>query len=171
MRRRPFATCCSSNLIAAIHTEKYPDLEGAIARLRGRFGSRLSRSEQQALKKAFPGLEDQRNELMHRHPPETLDMEQTALVLLTLMYLVRRRTGVAVGDLFDSPETMIFDEFGLRGKDGRLETGGMNKWAEIAELLAQEDYGNQFLEGCDSCGHFTMTPDVGCLACFAVKSD
>jgi uncharacterized OB-fold protein len=45
----------------------------------------------------------------------------------------------------------------------------MNRWATIAELLTQEDYGDQFLESCESCGHFIVTPDVGCLACFAVK--
>jgi hypothetical protein len=106
---------------------------------------------------------------MHRPAPESLDMEQAALVLLTLMYLVQRRTGIGVSGYFDSPETAIFDELGLARKDGRFDTGRMNRWATIAELLAQEDYGDQFLEGCDSCGHFTMTPDVGCLACFAVK--
>lgn len=151
------------------HGKKYPDLERAISLLRGKHGAQLTGAERHAFKKAFPGLEDQRDALMHRPAPESLDMEQAALVLLTLMYLVQRRTGIGVSGYFDSPETAIFDELGLSGKDGRFDTGGMNRWATIAELLAQEDYGDQSLEGCETCGHFTMTPDVGCLACFAVK--
>lgn len=151
------------------HGQKYPDLERAVNLLRGNHGERLSGAERHAFRKAFPGLEDQRNDLLHRPAPENLDIEQTALVLLTLMYLLRRRTGIEAAKHFDAPETVIFDELGLFGKDGRFDTGGMSRWATIAELLAQEDYGDEFLEGCESCGHLTMTPDVGCLTCFAVK--
>src|SRR5688572_6512900 len=43
------------------HGEKYPDLEKAVSWLRGHHGTKLSGAERHALKKAFPGLEDQRN--------------------------------------------------------------------------------------------------------------
>jgi len=67
---------------------KYPDLGKAINRLKGVRSAKLSNSERRALKNIFPGLEKQRNELMHRLPPPKLDMEQTALALLVLLYLI-----------------------------------------------------------------------------------
>lgn len=60
---------------------------------------------------------------MHRPAPESLDMDQAALVL-PLMYVVQRRTGIGVTEYFDSPETAMFDKPGL---------------------LAQEAYGDKFL--------------------------
>lgn len=50
-------------------------------------------------------------------------MDQAALVL-PLMYVVQRRTGIGVTEYFDSPETAMFDKPGL---------------------LAQEAYGDKFL--------------------------
>ncbi len=139
---------------------KYPDLEKAINRLRGERSAKLSNGERHALKNIFPGLEKQRNELMHRLPPPKLDMEETALALLVLLYLIRHRTGTRTNDLFDQHppiEQDVVDEFGLQKQD---------LWFTLAEELMLEDYGEQHLEHCENCGRLTLTPDMGCQACF-----
>lgn len=149
------------------HGRKYPDLERAINGLKATQSTGLSNAERHAIKEIFPGLEKQRDQLMHRVPPAQLDAERAALVLLTLLYLVRRRTGIGTEELFgEATESVVFDELGLAGKDGRLDKGGQARWFAIAELLAFEDYGPEFLEHCNSCECFTKTPDRGCLACF-----
>src|SRR3989441_7522756 len=76
---------------------KYPDLGKAINRLKRGRSAKLSNSERRALKNIFPGLEKQRNELMHRLPPPKLDMEQTALALLVLLYLILTAAPRAAG--------------------------------------------------------------------------
>jgi hypothetical protein len=89
----------------------------------------------------FPGLEKQRNELMHRPPPTKLDTEQTALALLVLLYLIRHRTGTRTNDLFDQHppiEQDVIDELGLKKQD---------LWFTLAEELVLEDYGEQHLPG------------------------
>jgi hypothetical protein len=77
----------------------------------------LTRSELHAIKDIFPGIEKQRDELMHRVPPQRLDAEHAALVLLALLYLVRRRVGERADALLDGDMHSVFDELGVRGKD------------------------------------------------------
>lgn len=140
---------------------KYPDLEKAINRIKGLRSAKVTNGERRAIKDIFPGLIEQRNELMHRLPPPKLDMEQTALALLALLYLIRHRTGTRTNDLFDQYppiEQDVIDELGLKRQD---------LWFAMAEELMLEDYGEPHLRNCESCGRFTLTPDIGCQACFS----
>jgi hypothetical protein len=139
---------------------KYPDLEKAMNRLKGERSPKLSRAERHALRSIFPDLEKQRNELIHRLPPTKLDIEQPALTLLVLLYLIRHRTGTRTNDLFDQHppiEQDVIDELGLKKQD---------LWFTLVEELMLQDYGEQHLEHCENCGRFTLTPDLGCQACF-----
>lgn len=143
---------------------KYPDLTKAINRLKGELkgerSAKLSQGERHAVTRVFPGLETQRNELMHRLPPATLDMEQPALALLVLLYLIRHRTGTRTNDLLDQDppiEQDVIEELRLTKQD---------LWFTLAEALTLQDYGEQHLEYCENCGRFTLTPDLGCQACF-----
>ena len=144
------------------NNKPYPDLAKAINRLRNNRSTKLSKGERCALKKVFPGLEEQRNELMHRVPRPVLDMQQTALALLVLLYLIRHRTGIWTNDLFHHQhppiEQDVIDVLRLEKQD---------VWFTMAEQLMLEDYGPEHLEHCEKCGRFTLTPDVGCQACFA----
>ena len=97
---------------------------------------------------------------MHRLPPPKLDMEQTALALLVLLYLIRHRTGTRTNDLFDQHpaiEQDVIDELGPKNQE---------LWFGLAEELMLADYGEQNLEHCENCGRFTLTPDIGCQAFF-----
>lgn len=146
---------------------RYPDLGRAINRLKALPSRALSKSERHAFKRLLPGLEQQRDLLMHRVPPAKLDAEQAALVLLALIYLIRRRTQIDTAELFDeASESDVFEELGFIGKDGRTASSGQDRWFEMAELMAFEDYGPQYLNHCESCYRFAKTPDRGCLACF-----
>jgi hypothetical protein len=146
---------------------KYPDLGKAINALKASRSPALTPSEVHAIKDIFPGIERQRDELMHRIPPQQLDAEHAALVLLALLYLVRRRVGERADDLLDVDTHSVFDELGVRGKDGRIDKGAQQRWFALAAMLAFEDYGPRYLEHCGQCECFTKTPDRGCLACFA----
>jgi hypothetical protein len=140
---------------------KYDPLEKATRRLRGSKSTALSNGERYAVKEIFPDLAKQRDQLMHRVPPTVLDMKQPALALLALLYLMRHRTHTWTNDLFDQDppiEQDVFDELGLDQQD---------VWFTMAEQLMLEDYGLDHLEHCGNCGHLTLTPDIGCQACFA----
>lgn len=145
---------------------KYPDLERAVNALKASRSPALTKSELHAIKDIFPGIEKQRDELMHRIPPQQLDAEHAALVLLALLYLVRRRVGERK-DLLDSDTHSVFDELGVRGKNGQIDRSAQQRWFALAAMLAFEDYGPRHLEYCSQCECFTKTPDRGCLACFA----
>ena len=140
---------------------QYPGLAKAIKLLRNNGTPKLSCVERYAVEKVFPGLEKQRNELMHRHAPAVLDMQQTALALLVLLYLLRRRTDTRTNDLFDQHppiEQNVIDVLGLERQDA---------WFTMAEQLMLKDYGPEHLQHCKNCERFTLTPDMGCQACFA----
>lgn len=140
--------------------KRYPPLADAVDRLQKNTAPGLSTVEKYAVDNLFPGLESQRNVLMHRPPPATVDITKTAVALLALVYLVRRRTGISTRDLFaeDPPtELVLLDELRLEQQDA---------WFTMAELLAQEACGDEHLEHCKYCGRFAVTTEMGCLACF-----
>jgi hypothetical protein len=86
-------------------------------------------------------------------------MSDTAIALLSLLHIIRRRTGVDTTEFFDqSPpiELEIFEEIGWREHD---------RWFRLAERLVKEEYG-EYAEGCESCGAFAVPPDSLCQACF-----
>ena len=162
MPQRCFAIFCLLTLDSGHPNQmQYPGLTKAIKLLRNNGAPKLLCVERYAIKNVFPGLEKQRNELMHRHAPAVLDMQQTALTLLVLLYLLRRRTGTRTNDLFDQHppiEQDVIDELGLEQQDA---------WFTMAEKLMLKDYGPSHLQHCENCERFTLTPDMGCQACFA----
>jgi len=160
---------CNLLLLALVeghpNSHKYPDLEKSINALKANRSQALSGAERHLITKVLPGLEKQRNQLMHRLPPATLDAEQSALVLLALLYLVRRRVAGADDLFLDDTGPAVFDELRLSGKGGDFEKGGQARWFALAEILAFEDYGTRHLEHCEYCERFTKTTDRGCIAC------
>ena len=75
----------------------------------------LTRSEIHAIKDIFPGIEKQRDELMHRVPLQQLDAEHAALVLLALLYLVRRRVGDRADALLDGDTHSVLTNSAFEG--------------------------------------------------------
>jgi hypothetical protein len=141
------------------HGKKYPSLADAIKRLQGNTMPELSTLEIYAIHNILPGLESERDVLMHRPAPLAVDVQKAALTLLALVHLVRRRLGVASVELLeeDPPiESVLLDELRLEHQDA---------WFTMAEILAMEDYGEEHLQHCENCGRFTRSP-MGCLACF-----
>jgi hypothetical protein len=141
---------------------RYPSLAPAIEQLREHTDfDRLSTGEKHVIREVFPLLPRQRNLLMHRPAPESLEISDAAVALLALLYLVRRRTGISATERSNQDpaiEADVLDELRVREQD---------RWFDLAEQLVLEDYGAENLQGCDRCGRFTFTPDFGCQACFA----
>jgi len=86
------------------------------------------------------------------------------VALLSLLHIIRRRTGLDTTEFFDqSPpvEQDIFEEIGWRKHDA---------WFRIAEKLVKWEYGEGYIEGCGKCGAFAVPPDMPCQACFEPAS-
>jgi len=84
--------------------------------------------------------------------------------LLSLLHIIRRRTGVDTRDFFDqSPpiEQDIFEEIESRNHDA---------WFRVAEQLVSREYGEGYVVGCDYCGAIAVPRDSPCQACFQPAS-
>ena len=77
-------------------------------------------------------MPDQRNKLMHMPAPEMLTATDTAIALLSLLHIIRRRTGVDTKEFFDqSPpiEQDIFEEIDWREHDAWFRVAGyLSSW-------------------------------------------
>ena len=84
----------------------------------------------------------------------------SAIALLSLLHIVRRRTGLPTREFFDQDppvEQDVFDHIGWRDHE---------RWFSVAEVLVKSEYGDEYLRGCGSCGSFAVPPDAPCQACF-----
>jgi hypothetical protein len=137
----------------------YPSLSKAREMLTGH--ARLSKSERLVIEKVLTPLSDQRNTLMHMPAPDMLSVSDTAVALLSLLHIIRRRTGLDSTHFLDQYppiEQDIVDEIDWR----KLEA-----WLGVAEQLVEEEYGEEYLKPCDNCGAIAVTPDTEqCQACF-----
>ena len=70
----------------------YPSLDGVRKALKRH--PRLSASERRVFGEVLATLADQRNTLMHMPTPEKLVIADAAIALLSLLHIVRRRTGL-----------------------------------------------------------------------------
>ncbi len=140
----------------------YPSLNKARKLLKGH--PRLTESEKYVIEEVLTPLTDQRNTLMHMPAPEMLSATDTAVALLSLLHIIRRRTGLDTTKFFEqSPpiEQDIFEEIGWRKHDA---------WSRIAEKLVMWEYGEGYVEGCSNCGAFAVPRDMPCQACFEPAS-
>ena len=100
---------------------------------------------------------------MHRlapENPEELGIADAAIALLSLLHIVRRRTGLPTRKFFDQDppvEQDVLDHIGSRDHE---------RWFRVAEALVKSEYGDEYLRGCDHCGSFAVPPDAPCQACF-----
>jgi hypothetical protein len=136
----------------------YPPLDGARTLLRDH--ARLTDSERYVIEEVLSPLATQRNTLMHMPAPEMLGATETAIALLSLLHIIRRRLGLETSEFFDqSPpiERDIFEEIDWRKHDS---------WFKVAEKLVGWEYGPEQLETCSECGSFAVIPEETCQACF-----
>lgn len=140
----------------------YPSLDQARKLLKDH--PRLIGSEQYVIEEVLSPLASQRNALMHMPAPEMLNATDTAISLLSLLHIIRRRTGLDTAEFFhQSPpvERDIFEEIEWREHDA---------WLRVAEKLVKWEYGEGNIEGCGNCGAFAVPPDQPCQACFEPPS-
>ena len=144
---------------------RYPTLFAAIKQLREHtMFDRLSPGERYVIRDVFPLLPKLRNSLMHKPAPERLEIDDVTVALLALLYLSRRRMKVSASDLVNQDPPIEADVL------AELRVRELDRWFIVAEQLVLEDYGRQYLDYCDDCNRFTLTPDLGCQACFAERS-
>jgi hypothetical protein len=136
----------------------YPDLCSAAEELESH--PRLLPSERFVIGKVLPVIRDARNTLMHGPAPEDFTLGDTAIALLSLLFILRRRIGITTDEFMDqSPRA----EHALLES---LNVEEIREWTRIAEYLTKEEYGDEHLSGCDNCGGFTVPPDMPCQSCF-----
>ena len=136
----------------------YPSLRSVRKALRSH--PRLSASERRVFGDGLRTLADQRNTLMHMPTPEKLAIADAAIALLSLLHIVRRRTGLPTEEFFDQHppvEQDVLEHVGWRDQE---------RWFKVAELLVASEYQEEYLRGCDYCGSFAVPPDAPCQACF-----
>jgi hypothetical protein len=140
----------------------YPSLNKARSLLKDH--PRLISSEQHVIQNVLSPLADQRNKLMHMPAPEILTVTDTAIALLSLLHIIRRRTGVDTREFFDQSPPVEQDIF-----EG-IEWREHDKWFGVAEQLVTREYGEACVVGCDYCGAIAVPPDSLCQACFQPAS-
>jgi len=140
----------------------FPSLDRARKLLNGH--PRLVGSEQYVIQEVLSPLAEQRNTLMHMPAPEMLSATDTAIALLSLLHIIRLRTGLDTTEFFHtSPpiERDILEEIGWRGHEA---------WFRIAEKLLKSENGDGYIEGCGNCGAMAVPPGLLCQACFESAS-
>ena len=150
--------CVFNPMHPANATGRYPSLHGVRNALKNH--PRLSPSERRVFEEVLATLADQRNTLMHMPAPEKLVIADAAIALLSLLHIVRRRTGLPTKEFFDQQppvEQDVFHQLGWRDHE---------RWFRVAEALVASEYEYECLRGCDSCNSFAVPPDGPCQACF-----
>lgn len=121
---------------------------------------RLSAVERDVFDLVLQDLSAQRNALMHGPSPENPTATDAAVCLLSLLHLIRRRTGLATTEFFDQAPPVERDVL------EHVPWQDHQRWFELAERLARAEYGDA-LEGCNNCGTTAVPPHERCQACFS----
>lgn len=136
----------------------YPSLDGVRNALTNH--SQLSPTERHVFEDVLATLAGQRNTLMHKPAPEELVIVDAAIALLSLLHIVRRRTGLPTTEFFDRHPPVEQDVL------GHIGWRDQERWLRVAELLVASEYREEYLYSCDNCGSFAVPPDGPCQACF-----
>lgn len=142
----------------------YPPLDKARELLLKDHLPRLFASERLIIKEVLSPLADQRNTLMHMPAPEVLSATDTAIALLSLLHIIRRRTSTKTSEFFNQSPPVEQDIV------EHIEWRKFDKWQSVIEQLLEEEYGG-YVECCDNCGAIAIVPDSSeCQACFEPAS-
>src|SRR5262245_39085697 len=106
---------------------------------------------------------DDRDALMHRTPPPKLGVSASAIALIGLLHVVRRRVGdeaqeflsqwSPIGDVVDALHYQDFD-----------------RYHALIEQLVLEHYPLSLIDQCPYCGAFARTFETDCEACFSEEA-
>jgi hypothetical protein len=139
---------------------RYPPLNGLRDALKAR--AELDASEQEVFDVVLKDLAYQRNELMHEPAPEKPIVTDAAIALLSLLHIIRRRTGLPTKEFFNqSPpvEQTVLEH---------IPAPNHQRWFTLAERFARSEFGD-YLLGCDNCGAYARPEHEDCQACFAER--
>jgi hypothetical protein len=120
----------------------------------------LNDIEREVFDVVLEALAAQRNTLMHEPAPEAPKVTDATIALLSLLYIIRRRTGLPTRDFFDqSPpvEQAVLEHIPVRDHQ---------RWYDLAQRFARSEFGD-FLRGCDNCGACAVPEHEPCQACFS----
>lgn len=120
----------------------------------------LSEGEQELITKIFEPLSDTRDVLMHRVPPERLEVSDSAVALLALLLVIRRRGGGTADDLVGQSPRVEGDVFDA------LHYAHHDRYFRLMEKLVAEQFDESQLSGCPYCNSFTVVDEHECEACF-----
>jgi hypothetical protein len=122
----------------------------------------LNPIEREVFDAVLKGLAHQRNALMHEHAPERPVVTDAAIGLLSLLHIIRRRTGLSSREFFDQSPPVEQDVL------EHIPAHDHDRWYVLAARFARAEHG-PCLDGCDNCGAYATPPDEPCQACFAEK--
>lgn len=154
------------NLLLCVFDPSHPQ-DGHYLSLKGlrralKEHERLSPIECEVFDVVLKDLAHQRNTLMHEPAPDRLVVTDAAVALLSLLHIIRRRTGLSSREFFDQTppvEQAVLEHIPARDH---------SRWYVVAERFARAEYG-PYLDGCDNCGACATPPAEPCQACFAEK--
>jgi hypothetical protein len=144
----------------------YPSLRTAVNALpQHEVWQTLGRGEQALLAEFFPRLSDARDTLMHRIPPQVVDVSPAAIALLGLLQMMKNRLGERPWNMVwqtTTPEEDVLHE---------LDAHDFPAYAALVEQLLLEYYPASLIDRCPHCGAMTRTFGYDCEACFRDSID
>jgi hypothetical protein len=122
--------------------------------------SSLSDGEQELIQKVFEPLSDTRDLLMHRVPPARLEVSDSAIALLALLLVIRRRGGATADDLVGQSPRIEGDVFDA------LHYAHHGRYFRLMEKLVAEQFDPSQISGCPYCNSLAVVHEYECEACF-----